>query len=142
VKCSLETCSFTASATQEGVTPNFGSDDFLPGKRDLITIPSCPKCTQGLLRPAVVWRGEFLASGTFEQVEQWVASVPWIDIMLVIGTSGGLSSHYIEDARVRGAKIVHFNVARVDDVMEEGDWFIAGDAAQTVPHYLATHLDV
>jgi NAD-dependent SIR2 family protein deacetylase len=90
----------------------------------------------------VVWKGELLAPGTFEQVEQWMERVPRIDTMLVIGSSGGLSSHYIEDARARGAVVVHFNIARDNDIMEEGDWFMAGDAAQTVPWYIENFLDV
>jgi NAD-dependent SIR2 family protein deacetylase len=131
-----------ALATEEGVAPIFGPDDFSPDKRDQIPIPSCPKCKQGLIRPAVVWIGEFLAPGTLEKVEQWMASVPQVDFMLVIGSSGGLSSHLIEDGRDRGAVDVHFNVVRVNDVMEEGDIFIAGDAARTVPYYIASYPDV
>jgi NAD-dependent SIR2 family protein deacetylase len=69
-----------------------------------------------------------------------MTNAPRIDIMLVIGTSGGLSSHYIEDARMRGAVIVHFNIARMDDVIQDGDWFIVGDCEQTVPQYIKDFL--
>jgi len=48
------------------------------------TLPRCEDCG-ALLRPDVVWFGERLAPGVFEEAHEWAARA---DVCLIIGTSG------------------------------------------------------
>jgi len=50
----------------------------------LATLPRCETCG-GLLRPDVVWFGERLGPGVFEEAHEWAARA---DVCIIIGTSG------------------------------------------------------
>lgn len=50
-------------------------------------LPHCPACTEGLLRPGVVWFGEMLPEKVIRTVDDWMLKGDEIDLILVIGTS-------------------------------------------------------
>jgi NAD-dependent SIR2 family protein deacetylase len=74
-----------------------------------------------------------LAHGTHDRINEWFDLVPRIDLLLVIGTSGQLHGHIIQDARDKGALVVHFDEIERASLVQPEDWFIRGDAAQTLP---------
>lgn len=64
-------------------------------------------------------------------------SVPRIDLMLVIGTSGQLSEGFIDEARAKGAVVAHFDLKRNENLIRPGDWFVPGDVSDTLPKVIA-----
>jgi NAD+-dependent protein deacetylase sirtuin 5 len=106
-------------------------------------LPRCPKCKEKLLRPGVVWFGEFLPEHTITAVEEWINSPPRIDLMLVIGTSAKVwpAAGYIDKARAKGARVAVVNMDPNDVPgasmgIREVDWFFQGDAGVIVPEIL------
>lgn len=96
-------------------------------------LPICPKCRQNILRPGIVLFGEMLAEGTLDRIDQWLDSIPRLDLMLVIGTAAHVSSNFIYEARNKGARVAHFDVRQHDALIEDDDWVILGDVAATLP---------
>lgn len=74
-----------------------------------------------------------LVPGAYARIREWFDRVPRVDVLLVIGTSGRLHSHLVQDARDMGAVVVHFDQIRNPELVELEDWFICGDAAKTLP---------
>lgn len=106
-------------------------------------LPKCPECG-GLLRPGVVWFGESLPSHTLSAIDDWISSAPFIDLMLVIGTSSKVwpAAGYVDTAREKGARIAVVNMDRNDapggalGLDRSRDWFFEGDASEIVPEIL------
>ena len=107
-------------------------------------LPQCPQCRTSLLRPGVVLFGEPLPTQSLEQIEKWFDSIPRIDLMLVIGTAARVfpAAEYISKARDRGAAVAVFDIIHDDELLEEDDWFIGGDVAETLPALLGQSLGV
>ncbi|KAI9835624.1 MAG: hypothetical protein M1837_003697 [Sclerophora amabilis] len=106
-------------------------------------LPHCPKCREGLLRPAVVWFGESLPDKTISAVERWISESSKIDLILVIGTSSKVypAAGYVDIARAKGAKVAVVNMDRSDapggpQGLSKADWFFEGDAGVIVPEIL------
>lgn len=74
-----------------------------------------PRCTcGGLLRPNVVWFGEWLRQNDLRRLERFLLRSRWSDprgVALVVGTSGTVSGGYglVEAARDAGAVVVEVN---------------------------------
>ncbi|KAF2817437.1 DHS-like NAD/FAD-binding domain-containing protein [Mytilinidion resinicola] len=105
------------------------------------SIPICPACHTGLLRPGVVWFGEALPSATLASLYAWIEAAPSIDTMLVIGTSAEVypATAYIEAARKKLARVAVVNAEQEDPGLlglEEQDWYFQGDAEELVPEML------
>lgn len=104
-------------------------------------LPQCPQCTDGLLRPGVVWFGEPLPEDAIQAVDTWMDAPDKIDLILVVGTSAAVypAARYVDVARDKGAKIAVVNMDR-DHMprsgMKEGDWFFEGDASAILPEML------
>ncbi|KAE8151362.1 DHS-like NAD/FAD-binding domain-containing protein [Aspergillus avenaceus] len=104
------------------------------------SLPQCPECKDGLLRPGVVWFGESLPLSNLELVDTWMEDSP-IDLILVIGTSSRVwpAAGYIDKARAKGARVAVVNMERSDvgsAGLQAGDWFFQGDAGVIVPEIL------
>ena len=106
-------------------------------------LPQCPKCSNGLLRPGVVWFNELLPRQTIDAIGKWIDDSDKIDLMLVIGTSARVTpaADYVEKAREKGARVAVINMDRADTPggrygLQRGDWFFEGDAAVIVPEIL------
>lgn len=101
-------------------------------------LPTCPQCQTGLQRPGVVWFGEQLDFDMISEIRTWLFT-GGVDIMLVVGTSAVVSpaAGYIDQARMRGAKIVHVNpdAESPEELakLQEGDFAFAQDAAEYLP---------
>jgi NAD-dependent deacetylase len=81
-----------------------------PVSLESIEAGTLPTCTCGaLLRPNVVWFGEWLDMRHFARIEEFMWQEP--DLLLVIGTSGVVSGGYglTRTARSHGAKVVEIN---------------------------------
>ncbi|KAF2277148.1 DHS-like NAD/FAD-binding domain-containing protein [Westerdykella ornata] len=106
----------------------------------LSSLPHCPSCTHGLLRPGVVWFGEMLPADIMASIDAWIEASPTIDLMLVVGTSAKVypAAGFVDVARAKGARVAVVNVER--DVpaggLAEGDWLFEGDAALVLPELL------
>ena len=105
------------------------------------SLPHCPSCTTGLLRPGVVWFGEPLPGSTISDIEAWIDASPTVDLILVIGTSSRVypAAGYVDRARAKGARVAVVNVERGDapqSGLGVGDWFFEGDAGVMVPEML------
>ncbi len=76
-----------------------------------VPLPKLPPRCQcgGLARPAVVWFGEPLTSGIFEEASHAVESA---DVLLVVGTSAVVypAANLIPLARRAGAKVIEVNL--------------------------------
>ncbi|KAF2651183.1 SIR2 family histone deacetylase [Lophiostoma macrostomum CBS 122681] len=104
-------------------------------------LPRCHSCSEGLIRPGVVWFTESLPQTSLKSIYDWVEAEPTIDTMLVIGTSTEVypATAYIEAARKKGARVAVVNIEQEDPSLlglEEQDWYIQGDAADLVPTML------
>jgi NAD-dependent deacetylase len=84
-------------------TRDFDSPDEFPDE----TLPRCPDCGS-LCRPNIVWFGEFVPR---EPMMAAVSSCAGCEVMLIVGTSGEVSSGYgfAEYALANNAKIVEVN---------------------------------
>lgn len=106
-------------------------------------LPHCPKCSNGLLRPGVVWFGEVLPEKTVSAIDDFISQSEKIDLILVIGTSSKVypAAGYVDQARAKGARVAVVNMERADvpggkNGLERGDWFFEGDAGVIVPEIL------
>lgn len=104
-------------------------------------LPRCPRCKHGLLRPGVVWFGEFLPSDVLAEIEDWMRASSKIDLIMVIGTSAKVypAAGYVDSARAKGARVAVINMDPGDTPgrgMYSGDWFFQGDAGEIVPEIL------
>lgn len=94
------------------------------------TAPICDKCG-GLIRPDVVWFGEMLPEGVFEEAEKTAA---WSDICFVVGTSAVVyPAAYIPlTAKKNGAYLVEINIERTE-FTGSSDYTIYGNSGEILP---------
>ena len=114
---------------------------------DTDDLPHCPKCSNGLLRPGVVWFGEELPKKVVDDIDTFIKESRKIDLMLVIGTSAQVypAAGYIDKARAKGAKVAVINMDKADTGsggLEPGDWFFEGDASVLIPELLKAEIGV
>ena len=96
--------------------------------------PLCPRCAS-YVRPDVVWFGEMLPPGVFEQAEALSRSC---DVMLVVGTSGIVypAAGLPMVARAAGATVIEVNV-EPSELTPGVDFFLQGTAGEVVPELVA-----
>lgn len=129
----------------------------------LDSLPKCPSCKVGLLRPGVVWFGEALPFNVLKKADDFITdpNEPPVDLILVIGTSGTVwpAAGYVEQVVLRGGKVAVFNIdveseesiatdllkngpskgkKRKSDTNDQADnmpqgWAFKGDAAELLP---------
>ncbi|KAF2765395.1 DHS-like NAD/FAD-binding domain-containing protein [Teratosphaeria nubilosa] len=96
-------------------------------------LPMCLACSS-VTRPGVVWFGERLPSDALARIETWLYSGRNIELVLVIGTQ---RTSFVNETLGQGASLAWFNI--VDGMMDDlGDanWFVNGDASQTLPYFI------
>ncbi|KAH8597787.1 putative SIR2 family histone deacetylase [Bisporella sp. PMI_857] len=105
-------------------------------------LPQCPSCASSgktsLLRPGVVWFGEYLPEGMLEEADAWIAEDK-VDVMLVIGTAAAVypAAGYTREAKKRGAVVAVINPdPSADEGLDDNDFFFQGDAAEILPQLL------
>ncbi len=96
--------------------------------------PKCSRCGSPV-RPDVVWYGEALPHGTFEEAERLAREC---DVMLVVGTSGLVypAAGLPLLARAGGAKLVEVNVAP-SELTRAMDIFLPGAAGDVLPQMVS-----
>jgi NAD-dependent deacetylase sirtuin 5 len=105
----------------------------------LSDLPHCPKCTE-LLRPGVVWFGERLAAGAPDVVDDWISEND-IDLVITVGTSLEVfpAAEWVETVRASGASLALVDTVitrKLEEMLDHGDWFFQGDAAEILPKIL------
>lgn len=119
------------------LTPE-GEDPSVPATIDPASLPHCPKCKTGLLRPGVVWFGEPLPRHTLAEIDEWMDEGK-VDLIMVIGTTATVypAAGYVEQARERGARVAVVNIDGEDlgaaGRLTSGDFLFVGDAAKILP---------
>ncbi|UCC73759.1 MAG: NAD-dependent deacylase [Gemmatimonadota bacterium] len=96
--------------------------------------PICPRCGSPI-RPDVVWFGEMLPSGLFQQAETLSRAC---DVMLVIGTSGMVqpAAGLPFVAEAGGATVVEVNT-EPSQVSHYASIFLQGPAGEILPQIVA-----
>lgn len=94
-------------------------------------LPHCPRCTESLLRPNVVWFGEQLPVAVLDRLDEYLNESDHIDLIMVIGTGAKVypAAGYIDHARYRSAKVCVINMDPNDvppGGWKKGDWFFQG----------------
>lgn len=132
------------------------SSDFEPLPQiDVESLPQCPRCKEGLLRPGIVWFGEplpliqmdkvdnfFIKGSTTSFASSSILPSHKIDLILVIGTSGKVwpAMSYVERCKQNGGKIAIFNT-EIEDIeaikKDKSSWGFQGEAAYWLPRALA-----
>ena len=94
------------------------------------TLPSCPRCNK-LCRPNIVWFGEYVPREAMMAAAYAAANC---DLMLIVGTSGEVSSGYgfAEHAGSNGATIVEINPSE-GHLTHHADFWIAEPAGVALP---------
>jgi NAD-dependent deacetylase len=94
-------------------------------------VPKC-KCG-GLIRPDVVWFGEYLPQDEFLESEKASSNA---DIFIVVGTSGIVypAASMIHLAKERGAYIIEINLEKteISSVVDQSFWGKAGEILPTI----------
>ncbi|KAK9453524.1 DHS-like NAD/FAD-binding domain-containing protein [Dipodascopsis uninucleata] len=152
VKCTSFYCDFVEDNNfQSPLTPALQDASNIIGPYKHISVselPHCPKCSEGLLRPGVVWFGEALPWRIVEKADDFITGGK-VDLILVIGTSGTVypAAGYVDRVRAQGGRVAIFNIEiddelnRLssehdddDDIYQPKDvWTFQGDAAELVP---------
>jgi len=95
-----------------------------------------PKCECGaLLRPGVVWFGEALPAGVWQDAE---AAARTAEVFLLIGTSAVVypAAGLAQIAKASGARVVEINIA--ETVLSAGiDEFLQGPSGELLPQLIA-----
>lgn len=159
VKCSQRNCNYIVEDFTDPIVPalaiptetdptsnasrelDISSPDVELPKIPASSLPQCPKCEKGLLRPGVVWFGEALPKDVIQNVEDFLSEGEGVDLIMVVGTSAKVypAAGYIEEARDRGARVCVVNMDAGDKPpggWAEGDWLFQGDAATILPQLL------
>ncbi len=95
-----------------------------------------PRCEcGGLLRPAVVWFGEALPRGIWENAE---AAARSSELFLMIGTSAIVypAAGLAQIAKSSGARVVEINIAATG-ISREIDQFLEGPSGEVLPRLIA-----
>ncbi len=92
--------------------------------------PTCPACG-GDVRPGVVWFGENLPEGAFEQALEIMRTC---ELLIVIGTSGLVqpAASLPAVAREKGARILQIN-PHPTPLDKTADWTLHGAAGEVLP---------
>jgi len=114
--------------------PRFADDRIYQG-----SAPKCEQCSDGLLRPAVVWFGEAIQQKDMDVVERFMArAAKHRFIFMAIGTSGIVTpaSAFVEEARKLGAEswLVNLDPARNEAYF---DRVLLGESGTILPQLLA-----
>jgi NAD-dependent deacetylase len=95
-----------------------------------------PKCECGaLLRPGVVWFGEALPAGVWQDAE---AAARTAEVFLLVGTSAVVypAAGLAQIAKASGARVVEINIA--ETVLSAGiDEFLQGPSGELLPQLIA-----
>ncbi|MDQ2900521.1 MAG: NAD-dependent deacylase [Acidobacteriota bacterium] len=94
-----------------------------------------PQCTcGGLARPAIVWFGENLPDGIFEEAGHAAKTA---DVFLVIGTSAQVypAAGLIPEAKASGAKIIEINIEKTP-FTSLVDCALTGSAGELLPRLI------
>lgn len=96
--------------------------------------PHCPGCGV-MVRPGVVWFGEFLPEGAMVAAKQAASAC---DVMLVVGTSGAVwpAAGLAGRAKTRGAFVAIVN-PHESEIDADADVVLRGTAATLLPRLLA-----
>jgi len=96
--------------------------------------PRCPEC-RGLLRPGVVWFGEPLPAGAWQQAEQAACSA---EVFLVIGTSAAVypAAGLAWAAKAAGARIIEVNPEETG-ISPLADETLRGPAGELLPRLIS-----
>lgn len=91
---------------------------------------NCPEC-DSLLRPGVVWFGEELPSGGWQQANEWVKDS---ELLIVVGTSAVVypAANLIPIARDAGSYIIEVNISNTP-ASSTADICLYGKAAEILP---------
>jgi NAD-dependent deacetylase len=97
-------------------------------------VPNCKKCG-GLIRPDVVWFGEFLPQDQFSGGEK---AAEWSDICFVVGTSAVVypAAYIPMSAKRNGSYIVEINIEPTD-LSSYADYSLYGKSGDILPEILA-----
>jgi NAD-dependent deacetylase len=92
--------------------------------------PRCPTCG-GLVRPDVVWFGEYLPGGAFERA---LEESRRCDVMLVVGTSGVVQPAALlpYEAAGHGATVIEVN-PRPSELTHLADIFLQAPSGEVLP---------
>lgn len=154
-KCSSKTCNYTlhpdmrdpihpclSPATETSPAADISSSSVHIAPISESSLPHCPSCQIGLLRPGVVWFGEVLPEDTMDYAHGWIADPRGVDLVLVVGTGAGVwpAAGFVAEAKANGARvaIVNTDLSAVPDGMftHGRDWFFMGGAERLLPHML------
>lgn len=104
----------------------YGLNEFEANNR----IPRCKKCG-GLIRPDVVWFGENLPAGVFENAEQYARKS---DICFIVGTSAIVypAAYIPVTAKKSGAYLVEINIEETE-ITGSVDYSIIGKSGEVLP---------
>tara|TARA_B100001094_G_C18052511_1_gene730801 strand:+ start:57 stop:770 length:714 start_codon:yes stop_codon:yes gene_type:complete len=93
-------------------------------------LPKCKKC-HNLLRPAVVWFGEQLPSGSFEKAAHNTAKS---DVLIVVGTSAVVypAAGLAQIAKQSGAAVIEVNIENTSNTTI-ANIFIKGKSGEILP---------
>jgi len=96
--------------------------------------PTCSRCGSHI-RPDVVWYGEMLPPGVFEEAERRAMSC---DVMIVVGTSGLVypAASLPMLAGSAGAKVIEINTER-SEITRYAHIFLQGPAGQVLPELVS-----
>ena len=97
--------------------------------------PACPTCGSPV-RPGVVWFGEMLPPGVFEEAQQACARCA---VMLVVGTSSVVhpAASLAEWARANGARVIEIN-PEATPLTQSADLAITGPSGEVLPRVVAS----
>jgi NAD-dependent SIR2 family protein deacetylase len=132
-KCDYEHWNHTPESTVRGlqINPSSRIDCALASLAlNLTDIPSCPRCQSFKLRPGVCWFGEELPLDELNRVERWFQDARKVDLVLVIGTE---RTPFVREAQSKGAEVAWLNLFEDDLVDTGGDWYVSGNASETLP---------
>lgn len=132
-KCDYEQSNHTPESTVRGLQINLSSriDCALASLAlNLTDIPSCPRCQSSKLRPGVCWFGEELPLDELNRVERWFQDTRKVDLVLVVGTE---RTPFVREAQSKGAEVAWLNLFEDDLVDTGGDWYVSGNASETLP---------
>lgn len=96
-------------------------------------VPRCLKCN-GLIRPDVVWFGEMLPQGVFEESESAAAKC---DICFVVGTSAVVypAAYIPYSAKQGGAFVVEINIEETE-FSRQADLSLIGKSGEILPEII------
>jgi NAD-dependent deacetylase len=107
-----------------------GNSEEHPQSEGMAKVPKCKRCG-GLIRPGVVWFGEMLPDGIFDEAE---TSASQCDLFLSIGTSGVVypAASLPLAAKRAGAYLVEINI-ELTEMSGRFNQTLVGKAGELVP---------